>query len=529
MIEDILAGYSSFPTPYAIYINYFISYPLMNLFRIFPTINWYAIMLLLFQFISFVSIGNIFINYFGKKRGIKIYILLCLIFYIPMLFCLSYTSVSGMLAIAGLVETVSILSNKNSNLNFRENKKKILLIIFFVVNSFMLRLVMIVLYYVFFSIILLHYMLKRNKNLKKVIIINLVLLIILISIYLLHCYIYNLDIENSMFKENNIYRSILHDFIQLDYDKNMDIITSANLSKNDFTLFSFFCNADENVFSTKALKEIIFNKIQKDNILSLFNTDFSTVIKNLVLSWLSLYLFIILLLVLIYFVTLKNNKIINTVLFFCTILLHIFNLSINKSVFRVNVILYAASIIILLIINVDYLNKKIQNLKAKHLYKLVYLSLIITIVLCNSLLNYSINRIRKDKAKTSYSKLYKYTQAHNENIYITLPPDVTDRFYLFNNMFTTENKHIFGNTKVLGSWDCFDKRYVRFKNENKISSLYSALIQKENFYLVINDKYPYALVFIKQFLNEHYIKNEIIINKIEDVNETFSIYKLSII
>lgn len=530
MIEDILAGYSSFPTPYPIYINFFISYPLFQLYRIFPSINWYVIILLFFQFISFLTIGNVIFNYFSKKNGIKIYILLCLVFYIPMLFCLSYTSVSGILAIAGLVETVSILSNENSNLNFRENKKKILLIIFFVVNSFMLRLIMILIYFVFLTIILLHYILKNNKNVKKILKINILLILVLVIIYLLHCYIYSLDIENSMFKKNNFYRSILQDFIQLhlNYDKNKDIITSANLSKNDFILFSNFCNADENVFSTETLKELVVKKLQKDKILSLFNTNFYTIAKNLTLSWLTVYLFIFLLLILLYIITFKNNKLINTILFLCTILIHLFNLSLNKSVFRVNVVLYAASTVILIILNEDYLKKIVQNLKSKHLYKLVYLSFIIAIVFCNTLLNYGINKIKKEKVQFNYSKLFEYTKEHKENIYITLPLEINDRYYLFNNALTTKNKHIFSNIRVLGSWDCFDKRYVRFKNENKINSLYSALIKKDNFYLVINNEYPYALSCILEFLNEHYTKKEIILNKIDNIHNVFSVYKLSI-
>lgn len=531
MIEDILAGYSSDPNPYAIYINIFISYPVMMLYKIIPTINWYAIMLLFFQFISFLVIGNIILKSFNKKIGIKIYLLLCLTIYIPMLFCLSYTSVSGILAIAGLVETVYLLSTTNSDLNFKDNTKKILLIVIFVITSFMLRFVMMLLYFVFLSIILLHYTLKRNKNVKRIIMFNFILLTILIVIYLLHCYIYSLDSDNSMFKQNNFYRSILQDFIQLhlNYDKNKDIITSANLSKNDFILFSNFCNADENVFSTGTLKKLVVKKIQKDKILSLFNLDLYSILKNLVLSWLTLYLFAFLLLILIYLITLKNNKLMNTVLFLCTMLMHLFNLSINKSVFRVNIILYTASIIILLIINKNYLKKQIQNSRAKHFYKLVYLALIITIVLYNSLLNYYINKTNREMAETSYSALFKYTEKHKQNIYITLPLDINNRFYLFDNVFTTQNKHILTNLKVLGSWDCFDKRYVIFKNENEINSLYSALIQKENFYLVINNEYPYTLSCIIEFLNEHYTKNEIIMNKIDDVNETFSIYKLSII
>ena len=530
MIEDILAGYSSDPNPYAIYINIFISYPVMMLYKIIPTINWYAIMLLFFQFISFLVIGNIILKSFNKKIGIKIYLLLCLTIYIPMLFCLSYTSVSGILAIAGLVETVYLLSTTNSDLNFKDNTKKILLIVIFVITSFMLRFVMMLLYFVFLSIILLHYTLKRNKNVKKIIMFNFILLTILIVIYLLHCYIYSLDSDNSMFKQNNFYRSILQDFIQLhlNYDKNKDIITSANLSKNDFILFSNFCNADENVFSTENLKEIVVKKIQKDNIFSLFNLDFSTIAKSIGLSWLSNYFCIFVLITTLYIITLKNNKLINTILFLFTILIHIFNLSINKSVFRVNVVGYAASIVILLIVNHEYLKSKIQKLGKDFFYNIAYIFFVIIIFLYNTLFIYNLNNIKRYKAKINYPKLLEYTQNHNKNIYITIPSDITNRHYLFDNLLTTKHKHIFKNVKILGSWDCFDKRYVRFKNENEINSLYSALIQKENFYLAINDDYPYAISCIIEFLNEHYTKKQIILNKIDNVNNLFSVYKLSI-
>lgn len=129
--------------------------------------------------------------------------------------------------------------------------------------------------------------------------------------------------------------------------------------------------------------------------------------------------------------------------------------------------------------------------------------------------------------KELYTDLFNYTTTNSDNIYIYYTQTLQHRHYA-QDPFTTNNKYIFSNMKALGSWDDRDKRYFDFKDKYNISSIYSALIEKDNCYIVItnyNQNYL-KLNSIIQFLNDHYTNKKIDHKEIQNINNIIYIYKL---
>lgn len=519
MIEDILAGYSSKASPYTIYINYLLSYPLMLFFKLSPNINWYAILLLFFQFISFTIIGKNILKHFNKKCGITLYVGICMLFYIPLLFKVSYTSIAGLLIVAAITEQLYMLQNTKNKFSM----KNIFIVGFLLLNSFLLRSNTIILYLVFLTIIFVYCILNKINKIKQLFIYNILFLFLILIICIFNNCIYNSNEYYIPFKEHNKYRSILQDFIQLNYANDKDILKEVGLNENDINLFNSFCNSDENVYSTENLKKLYELKIEKNSILSLFDYSFLESLKILFQSWLSYYLFMIIILFVITFTNIKNNKVTNILLFSTTILFHFFFIAINKSVYRVNITLYLYSIVTLIIINSKNINYKLDKLKK---YNIIFFTLFIILVFfCNTLLHYSYNRQKQNLAKKLYLELFNYTTSNKDDIYIASTQTLQYRHYAFN-ILNNKNKYIFNNIKLLGSWDHLDERYINFKENYNIDSLYSALIQKDNCYIIVRNSDSVYLTNIINFLNDHYTNKEINYYETKNINNTISIYKL---
>ncbi len=525
MIEDILAGYSSSPSPYTIYINYILSYILMLFFKIIPSINWFAISLLFFEFISFSVIGKNILKVFNKKMGIIIYLGICILFYIPLQVMLSYTSVAGILVISAMTEYIAFLIKKE-----KITKKSVLLILFLLINSFMLRANIIIAYFGFMLILLILLIINKNKNTKMIFITNIIYAFIIILLFSLNSYMYKTSTIYSNHTEYNKYRSILHDFVKIDPDKDSDILKKVDLNKNDIDLFYNICNSDEKVFSTNTLKTLLNQKLSKDSYFCIFDYNVLDTIKYVFSQWIFVYLPVVLTLLLLFFILIfnsKKNRITNFLIVLMVILMHMFFVSIDKSVFRVNILLYLFGILALIFINFNYILNDMLN--AKKSYNILFIILLILIVAYNFCFILE-NRIKtRDSFKKVYEELFSYTSLNENNVYISTTKALQYRFFNFNTL-TTKDKYIFSNIKCLGSWDFLDERYLNFMDKYNLDSLYLSLIKNENFYLISdNSKGRLENVeSIVNFLNSHYEDKKIYYDEVKDFDNLIQIYKLYI-
>ena len=520
MIEDILAGYSSnYNSPYTIYINYLLSYIIMIFFKLLPNINWYIISILFFQLVAFTIIGKNILYFIKKKRGICIYIGLCLLFYIPLLYNVSYTSTSGLLIVSCLTEQLYIILIQKKIKLFC-----ILCIIFSLINGVMLRSNIFLLYCIFLSIIFIYLLINKIK-IKKLLFLNIMMTILISIIYLFNSYIYKSNETYNKFIEYNKYRSILQDFIHLNYTEDKDILENVGLNYNDIDLFNSFCNSDEIVFSTQNLRELCKQKIEKDSIFSLFDFNIFEILKYLLFSWFSTYIFAIIIIFFIIFSNIKNNKFSNFLILFTIIILHILFIAINKSVYRVNVVLYIFGIITLIIINSNQINLKLNKPKQYNIILFIIFLIFLTTFITLDFYYRKFNV--KLAAVNAYSELFEYTNTNKDNVYISITQALQYE-YLFMNSFKNDNKYLLSNVKRLGSWDDRDDRYFDFKYKYNIDSLYSSLIEKDNCYIIIH-KFNEKLKSLNNtitFLNDHYTNKTIMYKEIKNINNELYIYKL---
>jgi hypothetical protein len=219
----------------------------------------------------------------------------------------------------------------------------------------------------------------------------------------------------------------------------------------------------------------------------------------------------------------KNNKVTNLLLCLSTIFLHLFFISINKSVYRVNITLYLFSIITLIIINSKSITYKLKKLKK---YNIIFLTLFIILIFpYNKLIYYDNNKLNINFSENLYFELFNYTTFNKDYIYIADTKTLQFRYYAFN-ILNNKNKYIFNNIKSLGSWDHLDKRYIKFKENYNINSLYSALIEKDNCFIIVRNSKLEYLTSVINFLNDHYTNKKIKYYEIKNIDNMISIYKL---
>lgn len=254
VMMTLLSGVDGTYSPYCIFIHPFVSTIIMLLFKTSININWYTVVLLFVQFISFTLIGVVFLKRMKTKLGTMMYLLFAMIFYCKLLLNIQFTTVSAVALLAGLLSIIYYIEN----LQILKERKFLYLGLFFIALGTMIRVSTAIFIIPFISLYIV-YNIMHTKNIKNI---KYILIIILVigAVYISNMLIYTLNDVYKNHLEFNSARAALNDFIQLEYKDNEELFKSVNWNENDVYLFYSYTIADNPVCSTETLNEIAKRK-----------------------------------------------------------------------------------------------------------------------------------------------------------------------------------------------------------------------------------------------------------------------------
>lgn len=512
MIQEMLSGVTGEYNENVIYINIILSKAVKFLFSINNVINWYSIFLILSILVSCTILEGIFI----RKHNINffiIWIFATILVFLPLLYRLQYTSVAAILLITSLVGFINVKTDKWKYLKY------IFYSCFFILGS-MVRFQSIFLVMPFIFIYFLFEIInKRNdKNYLKEILIKISFIVITCFISFIISKI-NTNYYNSMpmyknYLEYNKLRSKLHDIMPNSYNNNIQIYDNLGWSYNDYRCFYLFNHGDESIFAI-------------DNLLKIEEGIKNNILNNLYFNVLNMISYIIIdaliILILFYIITNKENRLRNMLLLICSLGLHVVFLLMSKNCFRIIYPCYLFSFVLILN-DIKLESNKILSYLSTLVYEVIVLLFIIDIVFV-----VANNSYLSTNYQESYVELYEYVSNNSKNAYI-YPTFALQTRYITDNILVCDTYDKSDNIHPQGAWTMYDSRYNNFKEKYDIDNLYKDLIEKENVYLIDSNIYfeNGQIEEVRTFLNEHYFKEEIKVTEIVNFDESIFIYKLYI-
>lgn len=517
MITNILSKSDGTYNFYTIHIYPILSYIIMLLYKTTININWYTIVLLLIQFISFTTIGIIFLN-INKKIGTLCYILIVSTIYSRVLLIINYTSIAAIAILAG---TIAIMYYIDTN-----SKKSKMIGLFLIIIGAMLRLQSTIIVLPFLFLYVLYYTIK-NKNYKAIKILMLIIILIVI-IYISNLVFYKINPIYNKYTEFNNIRTYLFDYNVLDYNQNKPIFDKAGWTYTDWKLFYTYSFSDENFYTFDNLynlKTNIDNDVSINKIIYSFKLLCLTTIQE---KYLILFIGICAV-TLIAFILNKNRFTIASFL-----LLHIlinYILCYTKPMYRVVVSLYATTLTIMLYMILQKKDaKSIKSTKSSKYKNILLVYCTILYIFINSVYIFKIQR-NYDKENFSIIKeVINYTNSNKENAYVY--PNVLGNISLAYSIYEKIPDDTFSNLCHMGDWDIYNKEYYEFKERYDIENIIADLYKKDNLYIITGDVYGADnklynnhIDIIIQYIEQHYnkkVKYEIV----KEFSNQVKIYKL---
>lgn len=536
IIQSVLTGANGVITDFTIYLNVYLAKVFVLLYHSFPNINWYPIILLILQYISFSVIGIGILNKYGRKKGFCIYLFISLMFYCIFLMNVQYTSISMLLFISSFVLIYGFLNNKKYfNLIFG--------IVLSIIGS-MFRFENIYIYIIYIVLSLIYMILKKDyKNAIKFSILYLSVFIVCILLNLVSVNIQKEKYSDCL--EYNKLRVYFHDYRQMKYEDAREIFESENISENDFLMFSLFNQSDFEVFSKEKLQNLKFKLENKEK---LFGFLIKRGIKYkfyFIKEFLNSYYLMVVIYSMLFCICLieknktKNNIIISSS-FLIAFFINIVYLIMFKDNLRVVLPIYLFSNILMLFFYEGKFStlKKIYLILNKTIRKFIVVILLfvcITIIL----LNYANDSFVKNESKKDMfyviNESLNYMNNNKKNVYI-YPTYSMQLRYLSNDIFKPQLFGSMSNIYSLGGWYTYNKDYFNSLEKNNIDNLYKSLIEKSNVYFVDSNIWVLSSgvnqfeITIK-YLNEHYFEENINIElnyEIKKNDKYIRFYKLSI-
>lgn len=525
MIQEMLAGYYGQSDCHVLYVHVWLANLFVFLFRLFHSLNWYALFLVGSQLIIFTILTYRFLQ---KQKHSRLRYLVLFLFIVPVYVLitlkLQYTIVAYCYLLLSLVYQLSYYT-------FRRKSDFVILMITFVLALLIRHLVFIS--YLFFAIgigiyeIMRHHQAKRRlSTLRMFIGINLVLFMVYGILFFFHWQGYQ-DERKSYYYQYDKERSILNDTA---YFKETNQITDqVGWSENDLRLFHLFSAGDEMVFSHDRVASINLMNQEMNGIsrflhfdvISFFHSIFENSKQFFALCFLlpSTYLLLIYLFLCL---TLKASPKKKFWLLFPGILQFLLFIVLGRDVFRV---VYPVLFIpaFLLLLN--------SRLSSKLLLSHITIHIVLVFLLLAQSLSYAFFTISDtweniEYNEATYNKLITYLNRHPENAYV-YPTRALQLRYYQTNLFTTSPKGILQNIHPLGSWSMYDSKYYRFKEKYEIDGLYSSLLTHDHYYLIDHQNLSH-LAMISTFLKEHYAKDkEIEFQEITSI-DYLTIYQLNV-
>ena len=474
IIYNLYSGLDGTYNMHGIYMHSALCFIISLLFRIIPIINWHSIYLLCMQFLCFTLIGYKIVKKHDNGISIVLYTIFASIAYTTMLLLIQYTSVAALLILTSFVLLIDMLE-KDEELNTKDIVAIFLLYTLGVMTrtqAILIAAPFILVYLIINYIKLIFFKSVSKDKFFKIIKYYAVYLIITVILFLSNYLIYNSNETYREYVQYNNIRTVLHDRVNLDYEKDKQIFEEIGWSKNDYDIFYTFGFGDENIFSKENLQKLYnyaiekYGKYQRNN-----NTlaDFIDEVKDS-----KIFIFSIIVL----FISLFKGDYENIILFLITILMQILYIFIGRNMPRVVIPEYIAGLS-LMIYNLK-LNKSDINTGLKN-YTIMCLMIFFTCALVGTA--YSFNY--KLKYYKNYQEIIEYTNNNKQNVYLYTVPSLQFR-YLAYSVYQMPPKGSFSNLRVIGGWDMYTQNYYDFKNRYQLEGTLLDLL-KENVYLIDGD------------------------------------------
>lgn len=502
---------------YAIHIYPILSFIIMLLYKTTININWYTIVLLFIQFISFTTIGIIFLNK-NKKIGTLCYIFIVSTIYSRLLLIINYTSVAAIAILAG---TIAIMYYIDTN-----SKNTKIIGLFLIIIGAMLRLQSTIIVLPFLFLYVLYYTIN-NKNYKAIKILILIIIIIAI-IYISNLAFYKINPIYNKYTEFNNIRTYLFDYNVLDYNQNKPIFDKVGWTYTDWKLFYTYSFSDENFYTFDNLynlKANIDNDVSINKIIYSFKLLYLTTIQEGYLI-----LFIGICAVTLIAVILNKNRF--TIVSF--LLLHIFInwiLCYTKPMYRVIVPLYATTLTIMLYMILQKKDfKPIKSTKSSKYKNILLVYCTILYILINSVYIYKTSISYNKEYFSTIKEIIDYTNSNKENAYVY--PNVLSNISLAYSIYEKIPDDTFSNLSHMGDWDIYNKEYYEFKERYDIENIITDLYKKDNLYIISgnvyaanNKVYTNHIDIIKEYIEKHY-NVEINYKIVKEFSNSINIYKI---
>ena len=515
-IMNLISGSDGHYSIYGVFIHPVLCTIILLLFKTGININWYSIVLLVIQFISFTIIG-IVLTKKSKKLGIFLYIIFMLIYYSKMLYYLQYTSIAALAMTAGILAILYFIDNMENN------KKFFITGIIFVVIGTMLRQKSIIITLPFLILYVLYYIII---NKKKIYIKYLCITIISIMlVFATHYAIYNCNpIYNYYLKFCDL-QSYFLDFNSISYEGNEELFQKVGWTANDVDVFYTYSFADENVYNVNTLQTLKDNLNKQDDIGILKR------IENTLIQFIKeandIYKIpvIFLLLITIFCFINHKDKILVLFVLLLTFGLHCGFIFIERQMFRVVISSYIVGSAIMLYL----LPIKNEKESKKYFYTKLITTILLSIFSVSIIKDMYIQASMYDKENYKiYKEVIEYANNNKENVYL-FTVLLRDRFLAYS-VYEKIPDNTYSNLRQLGGWDNFTQNYYNFKDDYEIDNIIKALYEKDNVYL-ITGKVTWGKVYnnyidiIVQYIKDHY-NVDTYYEIVKEFNQDIKIYKL---
>lgn len=474
IIYNLYSGLDGTYNMHGIYMHSALCFIISLLFRIIPIINWHSIYLLCMQFLCFTLIGYKIVKKHDNGISIVLYTIFASIAYTTMLLLIQYTSVAALLILTSFVLLIDMLE-KDEELNTKDIVAIFLLYTLGVMTrtqAILIAAPFILVYLIINYIKLIFFKSVSKDKFFKIIKYYAVYLIITVILFLSNYLIYNSNETYREYVQYNNIRTVLHDRVNLDYEKDKQIFEEIGWSKNDYDIFYTFGFGDENIFSKENLQKLYNYAIEKYGKYQINNNTLADFIDEVKDSKIFIFSIIVL------FISLFKGDYENIILFLITILMQILYIFIGRNMPRVVIPEYIAGLS-LMIYNLK-LNKSDINTGLKN-YTIMCLMIFFTCALVGTA--YSFNY--KLKYYKNYQEIIEYTNNNKQNVYLYTVPSLQFR-YLAYSVYQMPPKGSFSNLRVIGGWDMYTQNYYDFKNRYQLEGTLLDLL-KENVYLIDGD------------------------------------------
>lgn len=497
MIMKILSKLDGTYNFYSVYMHPIISIFIILLYKTGININWYTIFLLTLQFISFTTIGIIFLNK-NKKIGTLCYIMVLFLIYLKVLLIINYTSIASITILAGLI---SIMYYNNSN----EKNYRIIGILLVTIGT-MVRWKSIIISLPFYILYTIYNILKYKdfRLLKLLIDIILIVIILIFS----NNVIYRINPIYKKHAEFNKIRTYFFDYNILDYNANREIFDECGWTYNDWKMFYTYSFSDEKFYNTENLvnlKESIDDEtnVNINKIIYTFKTLIYTIQNKYMIFFASISLITLI------SILINKNKSIVLGFFLIHILIN-YVLCYIKPTYRVIISLYATTIIMILYVMIDKSNKSLLEYLNNDQAASILTATVICLAIKSMFLNIVYNKYNPEQYRY-IREVIDYTNVNKQNAYVY--PNVLGNISLAYSIYEKIPDGTFSNLRHMGDWDAYDKKYYEFKEEYNIDNIITDLCEKDNLFIITGEVggadyvlYNNHIDTIKQYILEHYNK-----------------------